>query len=222
MISHGTLTRVFDTVYLVLMTNLLLVASCLPVVLVLVTTDPARSWGLLAVVLPLLAPAFTAATVVFAEHSGAGGGPVLRTFAAAWRTHLWRSLRVGAAATAALVVIAVDIRFTSPTRIGAVAVPVLLVLAVLVLLTAVVTLVAVPERPDVPVARLVRASLFLGLRRWYLTGASLAVLVLLAAVTAGRPAIGLGLAAAPLLYVVWANSRFALRPILPPTDPPRK
>jgi uncharacterized membrane protein YesL len=218
---------VFDTVYLALATNLLLVAFCLPVVLTLLTTDPARSWGLLALVLPLVAPAFTAATVVFADFSSDGAQPVVRTFARAWRTHLRRSLQIGAAATAALVVLAVDIRAVSSSRWGAVALPVFLVLAVLVVLTSVLALVAVPERPDVALIRLVRASVFLGLRRWYLTAASLAVLVMLAAVTISRPAIGLGLAAAPLLYVVWANSRFALQPILhltvdAATDPARK
>ena len=109
-LSHATLSRVFDTAHLVLTTNLLLVASCLPVVLVLLTTDPARSWGLLAVVLPLLAPAFTAASVVFADFSDHGGGAVLRTFTGAWRAHLRRSLGVGATATVVLVVIATDIR----------------------------------------------------------------------------------------------------------------
>lgn len=213
-ISNGTLSRVFDTVYLALVTNLLLVAFCLPVVLTLLTTDPTRSWGALVLVLPLVAPAFTAATVVFADFSHDGGAPIVRTFARAWRIHLRRSLGVGAAATAALLVLAVDIRAVSSSRWGAVAVPVFLVLAVLVLLTSVLALVAVPERPDVPVVKLLRASIFLGLRRWYVTVASLAVLVLLAAVTTSRPAIGLGLAAAPMLYVVWANSRFALQPIL--------
>lgn len=216
-LSHGTITRILDSVYLALMTNLLMIAYCLPVVVVLLTTDPARSWVLLALVLPLLAPAFTAATVVFAQFSDEGEVSVIRTFAKAWRTHLRRSLAVGAAAAAALVVLAVDIRAVSASRVGAVAVPIFLVLAVLVLLTAVHTLVAVPERPDVTVLKLLRASVFLGLRRWYLSLASLVVLILLAAVTTGHPAIGLGLAAAPLLYVVWANSRFTLAPIRPVT-----
>ena len=32
---------------------------------------------------------------------------------------------------------------------------------------------------------------------------------------AAKPALAIGLATAPLLYVVWANSRFSLRPALP-------
>ena len=47
---------VFGTVYAALMTNLLLVVGCAPLVLGLVVTDPARSWPLLALVAPLCAP----------------------------------------------------------------------------------------------------------------------------------------------------------------------
>lgn len=54
----------------------------------------------------------------------------------------------------------------------------------------------------------------LAVRHWPLTLLSLAVLALLQTLFAARPAIALGLAAAPLLYVVWANSRFALRAAL--------
>lgn len=217
-ISHGALSRVLDSVYLALMTNLMIAVGCLPIVVVLVTVDPVRSWSVLVVVLPLVAPAFTAAAVVFAAYSREGDTTVVRTFVRAWRAHLRRSLGVGGAATAALVVLAVDLRALAGTPAGAVAVPVVFVLALLVVGTAVLALVAVAERPDVPVVRLLRASLYLGVRRWYLTVGSLLVLVLLAAVTASRPAIGLGLATAPLLYVVWANSRFTLRPILPAAD----
>jgi hypothetical protein len=42
------------------------------------------------------------------------------------------------------------------------------------------------------------------------------VLLLLIQIVADRPAIGLGLVASPLLYAVWANSRFSLRPALDP------
>jgi hypothetical protein len=41
------------------------------------------------------------------------------------------------------------------------------------------------------------------------------VLVLFEALLAARPAIAIGVAASPLLYIVWANSRFTLNPALP-------
>ena len=63
-IKHETLGTVFDMVYVALMTNLLLVASCLPLVVGVLVTDPARSWPLLALVAPLCAPGVCAAFAV--------------------------------------------------------------------------------------------------------------------------------------------------------------
>jgi hypothetical protein len=60
----------------------------------------------------------------------------------------------------------------------------------------------------------VRASLYLSLRRWYLTAVSLAILAAQAAVFATAPALGLGLTASASLYFAWTNSRFTLRPVL--------
>jgi hypothetical protein len=59
-------------------------------------------------------------------------------------------------------------------------------------------------------------------RHWYLTLPSLAVLAIFEALLATRPAIALGLAAAPLLYVVWAGSRFSLNAVLLPPRPPTR
>jgi len=85
---------------------------------------------------------------------------------------------------------------------------------VLAVATALLTLVVLAERPTVRLRDAVRASLYLGVRRWYLTAVSLAVLLLLVQVVAQKPALGLGLVATPLLYVVWAGSRYSLRPAL--------
>ena len=61
---------------------------------------------------------------------------------------------------------------------------------------------------------LVKVCAFLAVRRWYLTVASLVVLAIGQAVLGVSPLLALGLASAPLLYLVWANSRFTLRPVL--------
>jgi hypothetical protein len=87
---------------------------------------------------------------------------------------------------------------------------------VLITATTLLALVVIAERPAVRLRDALRACLYLSLRRWYLTAFSLAVLALLEALVASRPAIAFGLAAAPLLYVVWANSRFTLREALGP------
>ncbi len=218
-ISHQTYDTVIGAVYVGVVTNLLLVVGCLPLVLGLVTTDPTRSWPLLAAVAPLCAPALCAAFAVFARFSAERSTEAVRTFWRAWRATWRRAATVGALTTAAVVVLAVDVRAVWAQRVGAVAIPVFVVLIVLMVITALHALVALAERPRARVRDALRASLYLALRRWYLTAVSLFTLGLLLALVAAKPAVAFGLAAAPLLYPVWANSRFTLRPALEPPDP---
>ena len=48
LISHDTWASIIGMLYLGLIVNLLLVIACLPLVALLITTDPVRSWPLLA------------------------------------------------------------------------------------------------------------------------------------------------------------------------------
>ncbi|MEU6717914.1 hypothetical protein ABZ897_41150 [Nonomuraea sp. NPDC046802] len=61
---------------------------------------------------------------------------------------------------------------------------------------------------------LVRPCLYLVARRWYLAAANLVVLGLAVAVVLTRPVAGLLVVCAPLLYAVWATTRFILAPLL--------
>jgi uncharacterized membrane protein YesL len=213
-IRHETLGAVFDLVYLVLMTNILLVLGCLPLVAGLLTTDPAQSWPLLALVAPLCAPGVCAAFAVLAAFTADRSTPVAATFVRAWRASFRRALALGAITTGALVVLGVDVRAAWGHPIGAVAIPVLLVAMTLIVATALLAAVVLAERPTVRLRDAGRVCLYLAVRRWYLTAVSLGVLAMLHTLLASHPAIALGLAAAPLLYVVWANSRFTLNAAL--------
>jgi ABC-type transport system involved in multi-copper enzyme maturation permease subunit len=113
-------------------------------------------------------------------------------------------------------VLGVDARAAWGRPIGALVIPILAVASILVGSASLLALVTIAERPTVRLRDALRACLYLAVRRWYLTFGSLAVLGLLETLLANRPAIALGLAAAPLLYVVWANSRFTLNPALGP------
>lgn len=206
--------KVSGVAYLGLMTNLLLVASSLPLVVLLLLTDPTVSWPLLAVAAVLAAPGLPAAFAVFSAHAD-GESAVVRPFLRAWRRHALRALLLGAATVSAVVVLAVDVAWASRSQFGAVATPVAALLGGLALAASLGATVAITERPDVSLGRLLKASLYLMVRRWYLTVVSLAAAGVLVAIIAERPAIGLGVAVAPLLYVVWANTRYTLRPILP-------
>ncbi|MEU8376529.1 hypothetical protein AB0C22_25880 [Micromonospora sp. NPDC048894] len=214
---HHTITAVFDGVHVALVTNLLLVLGCLPLVTLAFTTDAARSWPLYALTAPLCAPGLCAVFAVMSAYSAGDSGGVLRTYGRAWRATARPAMLWTAVAMAALVVLAVDARAAWGHRVGALALPVLATLIVLTVATTLLGLVTVAERPTAPLRDVASACGYLAVRRWYLTVASLLVLALLVQLLAARPAIALGLAAAPLLYVVWANSRFTLRAVLEPS-----
>lgn len=222
-IKHETYSAIFHMVYLGLATNALLLIGSAPLVIGLVVTDPTRSWPLLALVAPLCTPAVVAAFAVLGNTSGACEARrcvtgdrvgVVREFGRVWRSSWRRATVLGAMATAALVVLGVDVAWAWGRQIGAIMIPVLVMLMVLVVATSLLALVALAERPTARLRDVLRCSVYLAVRRWYLTAVSLLVLGLLAALFASRPALAVGLAASPLLYVVWANSRFSLRPAL--------
>lgn len=213
-ISHDTYQLVFGVAYLGLMTNAMLVVACLPLIALLVLTDPAETWPLIAAVSPLAAPALAAAFTVFRRYSDEGSVEVVRGFWRAWWASSRRSLLLGVAAAAALVVLLVDLQVMATSEQAALVVPLLTVLSVLLIVTLLTSLIALAEVPDATLREIVWVSAVLSLRRWYLTAASLVVLGSLAGFFVVKPALALGLAVAPLLYAVWANGRYTLKPAI--------
>ncbi|SFC34700.1 hypothetical protein SAMN04487968_105263 [Nocardioides terrae] len=216
LVSHDTYAALFGLAYLGLVTNLLLVVGCLPVVLLLAMTDPVTTWPLVALLAPSCAPALAGAFGVFREHAG-GNGDVVRAFVAGWRAGWGRPVRLAAVATLLVVVLLADVRALGGSGLGVAVVPALAVLTVVVVATSLVGLVAVSEEPRVRLVTVIRVGSYLALRRWYLSLFSILALATQFAVFASMPAIALGLTGAPVLYVVWANSRFILRPALAAT-----
>ncbi|KJL40174.1 hypothetical protein [Microbacterium trichothecenolyticum] len=213
LVSHETWASLIGMIYLGLIVNLLLVVSSLPLVVLLVTTDPLYSWPLLAIAAPLAAPGLAAAFRAFREHGEGGLGPI-RAFVAGLRATWRRALLIGAAVAAVVVVLLVDVRMLASTAVAVFTVPLLGVLALLAVGVGLVALVAIAEVPTARLRDVVRAGLYLSLRRWYLTAASLAALAAQVAVFATAPALGLGLTASAALFFAWTNSRFTLRPVL--------
>jgi uncharacterized membrane protein YesL len=211
--SHETFATIFSVVATGLIANVLLVLACLPLVALLMTTDPMLSWPYLAAALPLCSPGVAAVFHVFREHDRGGAGAV-RAFVAGLRASWRAALAVGTLGALVLVVLLVDVAAVSGLEVGVLMVPVLGVLAVLAAGSAFVALVAVAEVPSARWRDVLKASVYLATRRWYLTVVSLAVLGSQAVLFTIAPALALGLTAAPALYLVWANARYTLRPVL--------
>jgi uncharacterized membrane protein YesL len=212
-ISHDTWATILGVVYLGLMGNLLVLVAAAPLVVLLITTDPALSWPLLALAAPLAAPALTGAFTAFREF-GRGEPQVVRSFLRGWKATWRKGMLIGAAAAASVVVLLVDVRAVSALPASVVVVPVLALLTVIAVATGLVSLVALAEAPQARMRDILKAALYLSVRRWYLTALSFAVLGVQLALFTTMPAIAIGLTCAPALYIAWANSRYTLRPVL--------
>lgn len=222
--GHGFYGAVFGIVSLGLVLNALLVVACLPFVALLITTDPALSWPALALTAPLCGPALAAACAVLREHGqtvdGAAHGGLVRTFLAAYRVVFARGLAVATVVTAVVTVALVDVRMMSDTAASVLVVPLLLMVALLALGTGAVAIVAVAEAPGTRLLPLLRASLYLAVKRWPLTLLSLGAVAVQGVLFASLPALALGLTASATLYLVWADGRYTLTPALaaPPAE----
>ena len=210
-VSHETYGQAFATVYVFVATNFLLVVACLPLLLPLaVVADPLASWPFFVVMSTILAPAYAASCEVFAEFSKDGSARVVRTFAAAWVRTARKALVIGAVVALSITVLGIDLVAAQNHSLGALTAPVFVVLGMLVVGAAPLALTALAENPGATLRVLALPSVYLAIRRWYLTLVSLLALAVLAVVVVAKPALGLFLLSAPMLYVVWANSRYCL------------
>jgi hypothetical protein len=75
---------------------------------------------------------------------------------------------------------------------------------------AVLAVLVVAVLPYALVGASLRAAAYVALRRWYLSALNVLVLAVLVAVLLVKPSVGVLIACAPLLYVVWSNARYAL------------
>jgi len=212
-VSHEAVSGIIAMIALGLVVNVLVMLTALPLVLLLITTDPMRSWPLLAGAAVLAAPAVAAAFRAFREHAAGRLGPV-RAFLAGLRDGWRLSLAVGALVVSVVVVLLVDVSLLAGSDLAVVTVPLLGVLTVLAVSVGLLALVAVAEVPSARLRDVLAASAVLALRRWYLTVVSLLIVATQAALFVNLPAIGLGITASAALYLAWANSRYALRPVL--------
>lgn len=200
--------------YLGLMTGLLVCLASLPAVVLLIATNPARTWPLLALTAPLAGPALSAAFGVFSSYGEDGSVTVVRTFVGTWRRTFGRALVLAGLASGLITVLVLDIAFLWGHRVGAVAIPPLVMAACGAVVAAVTSLVIAQDRPRARLRQVLAVAVFATVRRWHLSAMSLVALLILAAAVVKAPAIGLGLALGPILYLLWANARHSFAAVV--------
>ncbi|GAA3578876.1 hypothetical protein GCM10022419_070400 [Nonomuraea rosea] len=207
--AQGTYEKVFGTVYVGLMTNVLLAVACAPLLAALaIVRDPLASWPFFAALSPLCAPALTGAFACFAALGEGGTAVVLRPFWDGYRRGGGRAALVWAGGAAAVSVLGLDAAVVARTGWGPAFVPFFGTAAALVAAVTVALLVLLAEPGSRPVRALLRPCVYLVARRWYLAALNLVVLGLAGYVVLTRPVIGVLLLGAPLLYLVWATTRY--------------
>ena len=216
-IPHSVYSTLFGVVHLALGVNIALAVVALPLIVLLVTTDPSLSWPLVALAAVPAGMGIAAAFGTFRAHAD-GEQSVIRMFfrqlGSLWR----RSLVLSAIVVAIAVVAAVDVFVRVPTGVGGLVAPRLGGVAVRGVGPGIVGMVALTEDPRARIADVLRISLIICVRRWPFTLVSFAAIAVQAAVIVQAPALGIGLTSAACLYVVWAGARYALRPALRPVS----
>ncbi|MEO5535855.1 MAG: ferredoxin-NADPH reductase [Pseudolysinimonas sp.] len=202
-----------DALATALVVNLLLAVSAAPLILLLVFTNAFETWALVALTAVIATPGLTGA---FSAFRDADGRP-FRAFLSGYRATWTRAIRIGFGLLAGCAVVVVDAKFFADGPFAQAAMVVLAVVIVLVVGTGLVALAAIAEDPKIRLRDAVRRAAWSCVRYWYLTLASLAVLVVFAVLFVNIPLLAISAGASPILYVAWANSRFSLRaaPVAP-------
>jgi uncharacterized membrane protein YesL len=217
-----TFGSIFGFVYTFLAVNFLLAAVNAPLVFFLsFVRDPVAAWpfflALAVTVGPSLAGAFNAFQAL-AEEDGPAVKPVA-AFMRGYKQSFSRAAPVGLAAVVLLGFLIFDLVILQSMPGAAALVPLVVVAAALVVCVSVLMIAGMVLLSTARLKNLAKAALYLAVKRWYLSLAALALLGLIAAAALVQPVLGVALAPAPLLFVVWSNAAFSFKAALQEAEP---
>lgn len=211
-----TFGGIFGFIYTFLAGNVLLALANAPLVLCLaLVADPIAAWpfflALSMTVPPSLAGLFASFQAL--NDDGAAVKPVasfLRGYFGGFR----RAALLGLAAVAVLLFLGLDLAISLSMPAAAMLVPIIVVAAAITVAVTVTASAGVVLLPEAGLKDLLKAALYLCVQRWYLSIAALVLLGIIASAALLQPVLGVALAPAPLLFVVWSNSAFAFHAAL--------
>lgn len=212
-----TMESVFGYVYGILMANLLLVVANLPLAASLfLTTDALAAWPFTLLVSLTLGPSLAGVFEIL--HSLRAKDPV-RPFAAFWRGYRRRglpALLVGAATGAVVGFVLYDIAILAQTAWLPYVGPTLVVVAVWAVAAAVLSIAGLVVYPSARVRSIVKAAVYLSVRRWYFSLMSLVLVGVVLVAVLAQPVLGAVLVPAVLLYPAFANAQYVFQSALEP------
>ena len=206
-----TFGSIFGFIYTFLAGNVLLAAANAPVVLCLaLVADPAAAWPFFLALSVTVAPSLAGIFAAFRALNDDGGAvkPVA-AFLRGYKRSFRRAAPIGLAAVGALVFLGVDLVIVQAMPAAAVLVPLIVVAAAVTVSLAVTAIAGVVLLREATLDGILKASLYLSIRRWYLSLAMLVLLGIIVSAAVLQPVMGVALAPAPLLFVVWSNASYA-------------
>ncbi|MFJ6538344.1 DUF624 domain-containing protein [Paenarthrobacter sp. NPDC091711] len=215
-----TFGSIFGFIYTFLAGNVLLAAANAPLVLSLsLVADPAAAWPFFLALSVTIAPSLAGIFAAFRALNDDGGAvkPVA-AFLRGYKRSFAKAALLGMGAVAMLMFLGVDlavIQNNSASLPGAALLVPLIVVAAAVTVTLSVTAIAgVVLLPEAKLKSDLKASLYLAVQRWYLSLAMLILLGIIVSAAVLQPVLGIALAPAPLLFVIWSNASYAFHAVL--------
>lgn len=219
-LGFETFGSIFGIIYTFLAGNALLAVANAPLVLSLsLVADPAAAWPFFLALSVTIAPSLAGIFAAFKALNDDGGAvkPVA-AFLRGYKRSFVKAALLGLGAVAMLMFLGVDlvvIQNNAAAIPGAALLVPLIVVAAAVTVTLTVTAIAgVVLLPEARLKSVLKASLYLAVQRWYLSLAMLILLGIIVSAAVVQPVLGIALAPAPLLFVIWSNASYAFHAVL--------
>jgi uncharacterized membrane protein YesL len=211
-----TFGNIFGFVYTFLAGNVLLALANAPLVLCLaLVADPAAAWPFFLALSVTIAPSLAGIFAAFrALNDDVGAVKPVAAFLVGYKCSFKRAVLLGAGAVAVLLFLGVDLAIVQAMPAAAVLVPLIVVVSAVTVSLAVTAVAGVVLLPEAGLKGILKASLYLAVQRWYLSLAMLILLGIIASAAVLQPVLGIALAPAPLLFVIWSNASYAFQAAL--------
>lgn len=214
-VSHETFESLFGLVYTGLMVNVALVLANLPLAFFLFAVpDPLASWPFFLLLSLTLAPSVAGAFGCFRAMKDDGPPRPFLAFWRSYRRNVLRAFVVGLAAGAVVAVVLLDLAVFASNPYAPLIAPTFFVLGVTALAVAIVSLAGFALYPQASALAIVKASVYLAIKRWYFSVMALVLVGLIAAAVLLQPILGAFLAPSLLLFAVWSNAHFSFVKLL--------
>ncbi|WP_232481423.1 DUF624 domain-containing protein [Arthrobacter sp. YN] len=215
-----TFGSIFGFIYTFLAGNALLAVANAPLVLSLsLVADPAAAWPFFLALSVTIAPSLAGIFAAFKALNDDGGAvkPVA-AFLRGYKRSFAKAALLGVGAVALLLFLGVDLAVVQNNVQNlpgaALLVPVIVVAAAVTVSLAVTAIAGVVLLPEAKLKSILKASLYLVAQRWYLSLAMLILLGIIVSAAVMQPVLGIALAPAPLLFVIWSNASYAFHAVL--------